>query len=207
MKIRKYEHACFTVEIDGKILVVDPGAFSHDFIAPENVVAVVITHEHPDHFYPETLQAIFEKNPDSLLIGDKSITHKITDHKVQPVEEGTHLSVGPFELVFYGGHHAVIDPAYPIVPNLGVFINNRIYYPGDSFVVPSEKVEILALPVSAPWLKISEAINFLQQVNPQFAFPTHDAILSDIGKGLPDRLIPPLFKGEYRRIDNEDIEF
>ena len=50
MKLTKYEHACFSVEHDGMTLVVDPGNFTTDFIAPEGVIAVVITHEHSDHF-------------------------------------------------------------------------------------------------------------------------------------------------------------
>jgi L-ascorbate metabolism protein UlaG (beta-lactamase superfamily) len=55
MKLTKYEHACFTVEKDDQVLVVDPGSFSSDFIAPAGVVAIVVTHEHGDNFDPEQI--------------------------------------------------------------------------------------------------------------------------------------------------------
>ena len=40
MKLTKYEHACLTVEKDGKLLVVDPGAYTTDLPALESVIAI-----------------------------------------------------------------------------------------------------------------------------------------------------------------------
>ena len=57
MKLTKYEHACFTLEKDGKMLVVDPGTFTTKLDPPENVVGIVITHEHSDHFDVNALSA------------------------------------------------------------------------------------------------------------------------------------------------------
>jgi L-ascorbate metabolism protein UlaG (beta-lactamase superfamily) len=203
MKLTKYEHACFTVEKDDKILVVDPGGFTSDFISPENVIAVVITHAHGDHFDHDQLSAIIDKNPDAIIIADPDITSKIEVFQTQSVNAGDSVSVGPFDLEFFGGEHAVIIPSIPIVPNLGVLINELIYYPGDSFAVPGKPVDVLALPIGAPWLKISEVIDFLQKIKPRLAFPTHDAVLSDIGKSLPDMLIPGVTEKvgiEYKRL-------
>ena len=53
-------------------------------------------------------------------------------------------------------------------------------------------MDTLALPVGEPWLKINDSIDFLRDINPRLVFPTHDAVLSDIGKNLPDRIIPGL---------------
>ena len=65
MKLTKYQHACFTVEEDDKILVVDPGEFSTNFLSPENVVGIVITHQHGDHFDTERLAEIMDKNSEA----------------------------------------------------------------------------------------------------------------------------------------------
>lgn len=192
MKLTKYEHACFTVEKDGQLLVIDPGNFTSDFAIPSNVVGIVVTHEHSDHFDPDTLAAIYHNNPDSLLIAHPSITEKMPDHKNASVLAGDSLNVGPFSLTFYGGDHAIIHTDIQPLANLGVLIDKTIYYPGDSFAEPNVPVDVLALPVGAPWLKISEVIDFLRAVQPRLAFPTHDAVLSDIGKSLPDRMIPQL---------------
>jgi L-ascorbate metabolism protein UlaG (beta-lactamase superfamily) len=209
MKLTKYGHACFTVEQAGQVLVVDPGEWSGDFVASNNIAAIVVTHEHADHFDPDTLAAIFDKNPNSILISLPAIVDSMPDHKSQAVQPGDKIEVGPFNLEFFGGKHAVIHDTIPIIDNIGVFINETVYYPGDSFALPNKPIDVLALPVGAPWLKISEAMDFLATVKPLFAFPTHDAVLSDIGKSIADGRLPTVtqhFKGEYKRIDGTTIE-
>lgn len=203
MIITKFEHACFVVELDGKSLIVDPGVYTTDLVIPDNTVAIVITHEHPDHFDLDTLATIYNKCPESLLVSTSNIIDKVSDYQSKVVKAGDKVQVGPFSLEFFGGEHAVIMPALPVIPNVAVMINEQIYYPGDSFSKPNHPVEILALPVSAPWLKVSETIEFLQAIKPKLAFPTHDAVLSDTGKSLIDNLLPTTAKAvgtEYQRI-------
>lgn len=213
MKITKYEHACFTVEHEGKLLIVDPGAFTTDLAAPENVTAVVVTHEHADHFDVAALGAIIAHNPEAIIVAHETITRQFgSNHETLPyqsVSAGDKLELSPFTLEFFGGEHAVIHPRIPTITNLGVMINNTVFYPGDSFVSPQREVEVLALPISAPWLKISESIDYILEVKPKLAFPTHDAILSPVGKGLPDTMIPPFAEKvgtSYKRIDNAPLE-
>ena len=204
MILTKYEHACFTLEDDEQILVIDPGNFTGDFIAPENVVGIVITHEHGDHFDHEQIEAIIDKNPDAVIIAHESITSKIEVFETRSVSAGETITIGPFNLEFFGGHHALIHESMPGIANLGVMINELLYYPGDSFTLPQKPVDTLATPASAPWMKMSEAMDFLAAVKPRFAFPTHDAILSDVGKGLSDRLLGNIASEngiEYKRLE------
>lgn len=189
MKLTKYRHACFTVEKDGKVLVVDPGGFSTDFIAPENVIAVVITHEHPDHFDAEHLAEIMDKNPEATIFAPHSISDKLEAFNHQAVDPSEAIDVAPFSLTFHGGQHAAIHEDIPRIENVGVLINDLLYYPGDSFVLPGKSVDTLLLPASAPWMKIGEAMNFLGAVKPRLAVPTHDAILSVEGQEIADRLL------------------
>jgi len=204
MKLTKYQHACFTVEKDGAVLVIDPGNLTADFVSPENVIAVVITHEHADHFDPDILAAIYDGNPNSLLIAGLEITEKMPDHKSRIANTGNIIEVGPFTLEFSGGQHATIHESMPTVANLGIMIDNTVYYPGDSFTKPEKAVAVLALPVAAPWLKISEVMDFLTTVKPTMTFPTHDAILSSSGKAMVDRMLMDIAKqydGVYQRIN------
>lgn len=205
MKLTKYQHACFTVEEDNKILVVDPGNFTGDFIAPEHVAGIVITHIHPDHFDHEQLAAIIDKNPDAIIIGHEAVVSQIEVFQTKAVNAGDTLSVGPFNLEFFGGEHALIHRSMPVAANLGIMINELLYYPGDSFTNPKKPVDALAIPASAPWMKMSEAMDFLTEIKPRFAFPTHDAILSDVGKGLSDRLLGNIATAnniEYKRLES-----
>jgi len=190
MRITKFEHACFVVEKDGQSLVIDPGDFTTDFVIPPHVVAVVITHEHGDHFSKGKLQAIVTTYPDVVIIAHESITAQLAHFHTRTVTANEGTSIGNFTLEFYGGEHAIIHPNIPLVANLGVMINNTVFYPGDSFVHPERPVKVLALPISAPWLKISEVIDYLLALQPEIAFPTHDAVLSEIGKTVPDRMLP-----------------
>lgn len=208
MKLTKYEHACFTVEKDGQVLVVDPGGYTTDFIAPEGVVAVVVTHRHADHFDHDLLAEIIDKNPSALVIGPEAVVKQIETFETRSVDAGDSVEVGPFNLEFFGGQHAVIYPALPVDQNVGLFINDLIYYPGDSFAIPEGRlVDSLALPIAAPWLKISEAVDFALAIKPRFMFPTHDAILSDVGHNLADNLVPKLVpESDYKRIDGQTVE-
>ena len=201
-----YEHACFTVEHEGKLLIVDPGAYTTSLAAPKNVVAIVVTHEHADHFDVAALGAIIAHNPDAVIVAHADITRQFGDATLpyHTVSTGDTYDVAPFHFEFFGGNHATIHPAMPAVANLGVMINDTIFYPGDSFVLPNKPVDTLALPVAAPWLKISEAIDYVMAVKPRLAFPTHDAVLSDIGKSMPDRMIPGFSEKEgttYKRLN------
>lgn len=189
MKLTKYEHACFTIEKDNQVLVVDPGNFSADFLPPENVVAIVITHQHGDHFDQEQIAAIIDKNPDASIISVGDVTPKIEVFETKTVQAGDKITVGLFDLEFFGGTHALIHESIPPIANVGVLINDLLYYPGDSFTIPAKPVDTLAIPAAAPWMKIGEAMDFLTAVQPRLAFPTHDAILSAQGKELADALL------------------
>jgi len=209
MILTKYGHACFTIEKVGRLLVVDPGAYTEDIGAPENVVGIIVTHEHADHFDVNALGALIGHNPDALIFAPESVTTQLGDtlpnKTVAPDDE---VSVGPFSLTFYGGEHAEIHASLPPITNIGVMIDEKVYYPGDSFVLPHKPVDVLALPVAAPWLKLSDTIDFLAEIKPRLIFPTHDAVLSDIGKSLPDKMLPAIAEkngATYQRL-HEPIE-
>lgn len=210
MKITKYQHACLVIEKDDSTLVVDPGAFSHDFIMPSKVDGIIITHEHPDHLDEKLVGQILEKHPKAMVIAHESISGRFTNYSNIGAKVGETYPIGVFSLRFFGGTHATIADSIPIPPNLGVLVDERFYYPGDSFVLP-EGVQIkeLALPASAPWLKISEAMAFLAQAKPALAFPTHDAILSKEGKAIVDTYLGTVASGQdtqYKRLDGTSIE-
>ncbi len=94
----------------------------------------------------------------------------------QIVSAGDARTAGPFALAFSGGRHAEIHRSIPVIDNLGVLVNGLLYYPGDSFTVPSGPVDVLAVPASAPWLKIGEVMDYVDAVKPRRAFATHASI-------------------------------
>jgi len=184
MNITKYEHACVVVEEQGKKLVIDPGQFITSLQDVSNVVAVIVTHMHGDHLDPEKLRAIMAANPGARFFGTAEVAKEVPDIPFTAVTGGIAESVAPFKLAFYGEQHAQIHASIPAIQNVGVLVNDLFYYPGDSLTLPEVPVKILALPIAAPWLRSGEAVDFLLAVKPHYVFPTHDAILSDVGHGI-----------------------
>jgi len=74
----------------------------------------------------------------------------------------------------FGSKHAEIYGIYGQVQNTGYMIDS-LCYPGDSFSNPNSKVDILALPVAGPWMRIKDAIDYAKNIKPRIVFPVHDA--------------------------------
>lgn len=189
MKLTKYSHACFVVEKAGASVVVDPGAWSQDLEVPQGVVAIVVTHEHADHCDHKLLSDIVANNPDVTIYAHADVIANLPGFPTQPVTVGEIVHVGDFALEFVGGVHATIHESIPVIANLGVIIDDLVYYPGDSFALPGKVIPTIAVPASAPWMKIAEAMDFIATLKPARVFPTHDAILSEIGQNLVDNML------------------
>ena len=77
-----------------------------------------------------------------------------------------------------GGTHAVIHPEIPVIDNISYLVGDgdhpaRLMHPGDALFIPGEPVDVLATPAAAPWMKISEAVDYLRAVAPARAVPIH----------------------------------
>lgn len=209
MKLTKYEHACLVLEEQGQKLIIDPGVFSVSCTDFTNVAGVVVTHVHPDHFDTDKLTAVISQNPGAVIFTVQVAAAELDSTLPVTIVTGNEQqTAGPFTLDFTGGEHAVIHPSYPTTQNVGVMVNKALYYPGDSFALPPQAVDVLAVPASAPWLKLSEAMDFITAVKPKRVFPTHNAILSDIGAGIYDRLLEAAAgntKAEYVKLKSGDF--
>jgi glyoxylase-like metal-dependent hydrolase (beta-lactamase superfamily II) len=60
----------------------------------------------------------------------------------------------------------------------------RLMHPGDALFTPGEPVDVLATPAAAPWMKISEAVDYLRAVAPTHAVPIHQAIIEPNARGI-----------------------
>lgn len=186
MKVTKLEHACIVVEIDGSRLVIDPGSFTIPLVDTSKIVAVVVTHEHADHWTPDHLKKITADSPDAILYAAPSAAAAIAEagFEVTPTHDGDVVEVDPFTLRFVGETHAVIHSSIPLVDNVGVLVNDTLFYPGDAFTVPPFAVDTLAAPAAAPWMKLAEGMDYVLEVAPRRAFPVHQMVLSVIGQGM-----------------------
>jgi len=184
MRITKLEHATFVVEELGSKLIVDPGGFTSPLADLTHVAAVMLTHEHSDHWSDDHLNHISAANPGVPVYGPAGVAAAAAEHLIITVSPGDEATAGPFHLRFFGGTHALIHRTIPLIDNVGVLINDRVFYGGDSLEVPDVPVEVLAAPLGAPWMKISEGMDFAEGVCPRQAFGVHEGILSPLGVNM-----------------------
>ena len=143
-----------------------------------------MTHAHDDHCFEKQVAGIVAKNPDVKIFGTSEVASKLASFDVTTVYHGDFYEVAGFSFEFFGDMHQEIHRSIPLIQNTGVFVNNTLYYPGDSYTKPDKKVPVLACPTSAPWLKIGDVMDFLEEVKPGLCFATHNALLSDLGHDL-----------------------
>ncbi|MGB4778115.1 MBL fold metallo-hydrolase [Microbacterium sp.] len=182
MRVTKHEHACLRLESEGRQLIIDPGSFTLPLDDLHRLVAVVLTHEHPDHWTPEHLRRLRDYSPGVPVYAPAGAAAVAAEFDPITVAPGDTVAVDPFTLTFHGGRHNVIHESIPVIDNVGVLVDDAFYYPGDSYAVPEDAdVRLLAAPIGAPWLKIGEAMDFVLAARPRRAFGTHDMTLSRIG--------------------------
>ncbi len=196
MRITKFGHSCLLVEESGARILIDPGMYSSGHIALERIDAILITHEHPDHCDLESLNIILSKNPSVTIYTNSGVGEKLMGAGLafSLLENGQSATVRSVLVEGFGQDHARIYQTIPIIRNTGYMIAGRFFYPGDSVTnMPSKPVEILALPVVAPWMRLAEAIDFALQICPKVSFPVHDGFLKIPG---PFHALPAKIFGE-----------
>jgi L-ascorbate metabolism protein UlaG (beta-lactamase superfamily) len=194
MKIKKIGHCCFIVEPkNGVRIMTDPGAFSILQIVEKNIKAILITHEHQDHLHVDSLKDVLKNNPKVVVITNTSVGKILDDNNIPYIvlEEGDGYDIEGVGIVGFGNKHAEIYDTFGAVQNTGYMIDN-LCYAGDSFNYPDADVDILALPVAGPWMKIKDAIDFAKHIKPRVCFPVHDAIMQDFAAfvwGIPQTIL------------------
>jgi L-ascorbate metabolism protein UlaG (beta-lactamase superfamily) len=191
MRFTKLGHSCVRLEKAGAVLVIDPGGWSDAPAALAGAAAVMITHEHPDHLDADAIRAALQASPGLTLWANPSITAQFAEFgaQVHETRHGDALSVAGFDVHVYGQDHALIHPDIPLVTNTGFLVEGELFHPGDSFTVPEDPVATLLVPISAPWLKAGDLIDYFRAVAPARGYAIHDAILNDNGLALMTRMM------------------
>jgi L-ascorbate metabolism protein UlaG (beta-lactamase superfamily) len=185
VQLTKHGHACVVLSEDDRRLVVDPGGFTADD-AWAGASALLITHEHMDHFVPDKVRAALDADPALELWTNSSVAEQLTGlgSRVHVVGPGDTFTAAGFDVSVHGEWHAVIHPEIPRVRNVGFLVEGTVFHPGDALTVPEVAVPTLLLPAHAPWSKASELIDYLRAVQAERALAVHDGLLNDNGLGI-----------------------
>lgn len=194
MKVIKFGHCCLLVEEGNLKILVDPGAWNELPNNLSNLDLLLITHEHPDHLDLQKVKQLLENNPNIKILTNEGVGKILGENQIpyQLLELGQTITVKDVLIETFGEKHAEVYPTLPPVDNTGFLINNKLFIPGDNFTNPGRSVEILAVPIVAPWLKLSESIDYAKKLKPKFAFPVHDGALKYAGPSfsLPEKILP-----------------
>jgi L-ascorbate metabolism protein UlaG (beta-lactamase superfamily) len=190
MELTKHGHACVVVSDGDRRLVIDPGAWTEPS-ALDGATAVLVTHEHPDHFAGDRLRAALDADPALEVWTNRSVAGQLEGlgGRVHVVGDGDAVTVAGLDVTVHGEWHEVVHPELPRVHNVGFLVGGRLFHPGDAFTVPGAPVATLLLPVHAPWSKVAEVIDYVRAVGADQAYAVHDGLLNDTGLGLVGGLL------------------
>lgn len=194
MQCSRLSHAGLILEEGASALVIDVGDFTSEqelhaaLKSTREIAALVITHEHADHWAAQHVHSIRTHSPSAPIFTTAATARALADHgiaeEVQVVSEGDQVQVADFNLHFYGHQHEQLHSSIAIIDNIGVRVNDLLAWGGDSLVRAPFSSDVLGVPIGSPWSTIAQVMDFVLDCTPRRAFLTHDGMLSEKGKAL-----------------------
>jgi L-ascorbate metabolism protein UlaG (beta-lactamase superfamily) len=190
MRVTHLGHACLLVELADRRLLIDPGNFSAGFEDLTDLDAILVTHNHPDHFDPEPAARLIRGNARATVHTDPLTAEKLRAEglSAEPTRQGEDFTIGDVTVSPVGEMHAFNHDQMPVIPNVGIVLRAAgeptLFHPGDAYDAEPGQVDVLAHPLNAPWCASRDSIAFVSRIAPKSFVPIHDALLSDRGKRM-----------------------
>jgi L-ascorbate metabolism protein UlaG (beta-lactamase superfamily) len=205
VQITKHGHACVEVDTGQGRLLIDPGAFTEP-LDMSRYDAVLVTHEHADHLDQERLRTALDEHPGLVVWTNPSVVALLDApvDRVHAVGHGDRFEAAGVEVQVHGELHAVIHPDIPRIANVGFRVDSSLFHPGDALTLTDEPLDLLMLPVYAPWSRVGEVIDYVRASRATQTVAMHNAGLSDIGHRVLDNLLGPNGPGSgttYRHLE------
>lgn len=190
MELTHLGHSCVLIEAADQRILIDPGTFS-DFADVRELTAVLVTHQHPDHLDPARFGDLLAANPTAQVWLEPETAAQQQDafgDRVNGMSSGGTVQVGTVSVTPVGDLHAVIHDYVPRIHNLGLVVRAdgepTVFHPGDALDADPGEVDVVLVPLMAPWSRVSDTVEFVRRVGASRAVPIHDGLLNDTGREM-----------------------
>jgi L-ascorbate metabolism protein UlaG (beta-lactamase superfamily) len=173
------QYAGVLLKTPSKTLVIDPVDIKSKSL--QNVDAVLITHEHYDHFDPRLIDEI-QKKSNCQVIADlasfKRLQHLIPPEKLQAIKAGEEVKIGEVKVKAEKSQHTAASPVSYIITSED---DVKVYHTSDSQPFPematlgqNEKFDVVFCTVGiAPSSSPESGFEIARLTKPQVAIPYH----------------------------------
>lgn len=196
MQITHLGHSCLLIEAAGSRVLIDPGTFS-DAGHVRDLDAILVTHQHPDHVDPAALPQLLADNPAAQLWLEAGAADTVAETEPQLHQQigrmqcGSVIQLGDLRVTPVGERHAAIHDYVPRIDNLGLVVQPQgeptVFHPGDALDAQDdalEGVDLLCVPVNAPWARVADTVGFVRRIAPGRVIPIHDGLVNDTGRAM-----------------------
>lgn len=197
MRLTHFGHSCVLVEIADQRVLLDPGAFSAGFEELRGLDAILVTHQHPDHCDPQRFVPLVAANPGARVLVEAQTAAQLRDagdlpRAIEMLTSGDDVTIeaagSSVTISPVGQRHAIIHADIPRIDNTGVVLRApgepSFFHPGDALDAHPGAVDVLGVPVNAPWCAMKETVDFVRRIGARRFVPIHDALLSATGREL-----------------------
>lgn len=185
MEIFWIHHAAFKIRTNsGKVIILDP----YEIHEEEKADIIISSHEHGDHFDPESIKKIIKES--TIILGPVSISAKLKEFNGKGLNYYEPYEINGIKIELVPAYNIkrkreTGEPFHPKEKNwAGIIIEvdgKKVYHAGDTERIPemkdlnSKNIDVALLPCGGTYtMDFQESTDAALDINPKIVVPMHN---------------------------------